>query len=334
MAFNNVRDPKSGMDWYTAATILEKQRQQGVNTSQIAAIPFFNNLFPANLSSIMDADPTVRSFCTGDPTVAPGFNPSWTPAQMFYALQSRTPSNPFACFAGNDWTDAQALVDTALFDNNLPTRFMQPQYGALSAWSTIGNSNYHALAVSLRQRLNSLTLDLNYSFSHSLDDSSGFQTDFGYGSQNNSGPFIENPIRQRDNYASSDFDIRQRLTFSGGWELPFARLWSSGPKRLTAGWSLYPILFAQSGIPLDVRAGLSHRSSTPGPSGAGDQGVVRADQVTRSIHTFDPHQVQTFNGTAANYYFDPNDFTVPDCFFSSAIPGSGAPGCRSSPAAR
>ena len=297
MAFNNVRDPKSGMDWYTAATILEKQRQQGVNTSQIAAIPFFNNLFPANLSSIMDADPTVRSFCTGDPTVAPGFNPSWTPAQMFYALQSRTPSNPFACFAGNDWTDAQALVDTALFDNNLPTRFMQPQYGALSAWSTIGNSNYHALAVSLRQRLNSLTLDLNYSFSHSLDDSSGLQTDFGYGSQNNSGPFIENPIRQRDNYASSDFDIRHLINASAVWQMPFGKgraLVNTDNRAVQAvlgGWQIAGIFRWNTGLPTaspfdDARWATnwndqanvtpinpihtcSTRIGTPGPAGTG-----------------------------------------------------------------
>jgi hypothetical protein len=29
MALNDLRDPKSGMDWYTAATMLEKQRQLG-----------------------------------------------------------------------------------------------------------------------------------------------------------------------------------------------------------------------------------------------------------------------------------------------------------------
>ena len=50
-AFNDVRDPKSGMDWYAAGTLLEKQRQQGIPTSQIAPIPFFENLFPAGLAS-------------------------------------------------------------------------------------------------------------------------------------------------------------------------------------------------------------------------------------------------------------------------------------------
>jgi len=255
MAFNDVRDPKSGTDWYASGTILEKQRQQGVDTSQIAPIPFFNNLFPSNLSSIMDADPTVRSFCTGDPAVAPGFDPNWTPAQMFYALQSRTPSNSFACFAGNDWTDAEALVDTALFNAGLPTRFMQPQYGALSAWSTIGNSDYHALAVSLRQRLSSLTMDINYTFSHSSDDSSGLQSDFGYGSQNNSGPFIENPIRQRDNYGSSDFDIRHLINASVVWQMPFGRgrafmnKENRAVQAVLGGWQLAGIFRWNTGLP-------------------------------------------------------------------------------------
>src|SRR2546429_1910156 len=53
--------------------------------------------------------------------------------------------------------------------------------GALSTWSTIGNSNYHALTASLRTRLNNLTFDFNYTWSHSLDDASGLQSEMGYG---------------------------------------------------------------------------------------------------------------------------------------------------------
>ena len=40
-----------------------------------------------------------------------GCSTTWTPTQVFYGMQSRTPSNPFAFFAGNDWTDTQAVVD-------------------------------------------------------------------------------------------------------------------------------------------------------------------------------------------------------------------------------
>ena len=79
-----------------------------------------------------------------------------------------------------------------------------------------------------------------------------------------------------------------------GWELPFAKTWADGPKRLTSGWSLYPIYFIQSGIPLDFLAGTHQRSTDPGPSGAGDGEIVRADQMVSSVQTFNPRTVQTF----------------------------------------
>jgi Carboxypeptidase regulatory-like domain len=263
MAFNDVRDPASGMDWYKAATMLEKQRQQGVDTSQIAAIPFFENLFPSGLASIMNNAFGLDPVCSdSDPN--PGFDPSWSNTQVFYAMQSRgggsIPGNPCAFFAGNDWTDTEALVDqvaaglygTAPF----PTRFMQPQYGALSAWSTIGISNYNAFTLSLRERLNALTLDFNYTYAHSLDDASGLQSEGSFGNNNGNGPFIENPIRPQDNYASSDFDIRHNINVLALWELPFGRgrafLGDSGGvvQALVGGWQLSGIFRWNTGLPV------------------------------------------------------------------------------------
>jgi hypothetical protein len=166
------------------------------------------------------------------------------------------PSNDFAFFAGNDWTDAQLEADFALFDAGLPTRFVQPQYGALSAWSTIGNSNYNALAVSVKQRLSNLTLDFNYTYSHSLDDASGLQNETNaFGNTNNGGAFIVNPIRQRDNYANSDFDIRHVINVSGVWQMPFGtgkRLLNTQSRALNAiigGWQLSGIYRWNTGLP-------------------------------------------------------------------------------------
>ena len=253
VAFNNVRDPKSGMDWYTAGTMLEKQRQQGVATGQIQSIPFFENLFPAGLAGIVNSEFGLDPVCGGS---NPGFDPTWSNTQLFYAMQSRTPSNPCAFFAGNDWTDTQALIDQVLFDNGFPTRFMQPQYGALAAWSTVGNSNYNALAVTLRERIRGVTLDFNYTYGHSLDDSSGLQTAGGYGSNNNNGPFIVNPIRQGDNYGNSDFDVRHTINVLGVWEMPFGRgrkLLNTESKALDAivgGWQLSSIFRWNTGLPV------------------------------------------------------------------------------------
>ncbi|HET7206474.1 MAG TPA: carboxypeptidase-like regulatory domain-containing protein [Terriglobales bacterium] len=260
-AFNDIVDPKTGMDWYTAATQLEKQRQQGVDTSQIATIPFFEDLWPSGLGTILNNTFGLDPVCSAsDP--APGFDPTWSNTQVWYALQSRgggsVPTNPCFFFSGNDWTDTEALIDqVGVFGSQpFPTRFMQPQYGALSAWSTIGNSNYNAFALSLRQRLNTLTLDFNYTFAHSLDDASGLQTAGGYGSNNNSGPFIENPIRQRSNYGNSDFDIRHEFNFLALWQMPFGRgrtFFGSAhgfAQALIGGWQLSGILRWNTGLPV------------------------------------------------------------------------------------
>ncbi|PYP85703.1 MAG: hypothetical protein DMG65_20300 [Candidatus Angelobacter sp. Gp1-AA117] len=247
-AFNNVKDPKSGMDWYTAGTMLEKLRQQGVSTANVAAIPFFENLFPAGMASIMNNSFGLDPVCGGG---NPGFVPTWTNTQVFYAMQSRTPSNPCAFFAGNDWTDTQALVDQVLSSIGAPTRFMQAQYGALSAWSTIGNSAYNGLTVSLRQRLRSLSLDFNYTFSHSLDDASGLQTAGGFGSA-----FIVNPINQNSWYGSSDFDVRQQINASAVWQVPFGKgqAFLNQPNRLVqslvGGWQISTIYRFNTGLPV------------------------------------------------------------------------------------
>jgi Carboxypeptidase regulatory-like domain/TonB dependent receptor/TonB-dependent Receptor Plug Domain len=218
------------------------------------------------------------------------------------------------------WLDANPFIPgttTRVLNQGLAS----PNFGYLTTFDGLNNANYNGLLASLTKRetdvryLGQVFFTLAYTWSHNLDNGSGF----------NSRNAQIASYNHHQLYGNSDFDIRQRLTFSAGWDLPLAKAWASGPKRLTEGWSLYPIFFAQSGIPLDVLAGLHENQNIPGPSGVGDREVVRANQVTTSIHTFDPHQVQTFNGVSANYYFDPNDFAVPVCFKSSEIPGSGAP---------
>jgi hypothetical protein len=176
-------------------------------------------------------------------------DPTWTNAQAFYGYQAT------GFFSGNDWTDTQAEMDLALFNDGFPIMFMQPQYGALSTWSTIGNSNYHALAVSYRQRLSSLTMDFNYTWAHSLDDASGLQSVTGFGNNVSNGSFIINPIRQHDSYANSDFDVRHSINADAVWGLPFGRgkaFMGNAGKGLDAvfgGWQLSSIVRWNTGLP-------------------------------------------------------------------------------------
>jgi hypothetical protein len=153
----------------------------------------------------------------------------------------------------------QSEIDLALAGSGFAPRFMQPQYGALSTWSSIGNSNYHALALSLRQRISTLTLDLNYTWAHSLDDASGLQTETGFGNNSGgNGAFIPNALRQRENYASSDFDVRHSINANVVWRLPFGKgqvfmsSASGAANALLGGWQMSGILRWNTGFPTGV----------------------------------------------------------------------------------
>jgi hypothetical protein len=241
-AFNDVVDPKSHVDWYTAGTMLEKQRQKGVPISQIASIPFFENLFPTGANSLANLS---------NAAFGGGWDPTWSNTQAFYAFNSSI-TNPGAFFTANDWTDTQGITDELMAAFGFPTRFMHPQYADLSVWSTVAHSNYNALAVSLRQRLHGLLLDVNYTLSHSLDNASGLQgsTQFANAS------FIENPLRPESFYGNSSFDVRHNINADAVWQLPFGKgeaLLGNANKltqALVGGWQLSGIFRWNTGLPL------------------------------------------------------------------------------------
>src|SRR5437868_114623 len=100
-------------------------------------------------------------------------------------------------------------------------------------------------------------MDFNYTVSHSLDDACGLQGEDAFGTfSNGNGSFVVNPLRQRDNYASSDFDIRHLINASAVWQMPFGKgraLISSDNRALNAivgGWQLAGIFRWNTGLPL------------------------------------------------------------------------------------
>ncbi|HMD15790.1 MAG TPA: TonB-dependent receptor [Terriglobales bacterium] len=196
-------------------------------------------------------------------------------------------------------------------------------YGALPEFQNVSNANYNAFEASLTRqpkdsRIGTVYYTLAYTYGHNLDNASGFE-------QRNYAVPTYSP---RLFYASGDSDVRHRISLSGGWDLPFDRVWATGPKRLTKGWSLYPILTYRTGFPFDIPAQLPDYTDplNPGSSGAGDPVISRA-AVVAPIRTFDPRKVRTIQeityGTnpitggcqvttqavTGNFIFDPNSFS-------------------------
>jgi len=197
-------------------------------------------------------------------------------------------------------------------------------FGQLPEFQNVSNANYNALEASLTRqprssRVGTVYFTLAYTYGHNLDNASGF-------AQRNSTVPAYSPDFF---YASGDSDVRHRISFSGGWDLPFDRMWATGPKRLTKGWSVYPIVTWRTGFPFDIPAGLGSTvdPTNPGTSGAGDPYLSHA-AVVAPIRMLDPRRVTTIYPTiygtnpntglcqittgspvTGHFIFDPNSFS-------------------------
>lgn len=167
-------------------------------------------------------------------------------------------------------------------------------------YTNAGYANYNALAASLTkqyssQRFGNSFFTFAYTWGKSLDNATG-RSNF-----SQAVPYYQTGAL----YGPSDFDVAQRIAFSGGWDLPFDHTWSSAPKWLAKGWSLYPILSWQTGYPLTISADLPTNYDNAGPSGAGDPSLVNALYAPGygSVQYLNPK-----SGSTA-YYFNPNGFT-------------------------
>jgi hypothetical protein len=225
-----------------------------------------------------------------------------------------------ASYVGSASHKLTTLVDANPFILGTTHRLFNAQPGNndgsfsyLLEFRNAGHANYNSLQLSLNKQYSSTRFfgnsyfTLAYTWAHSIDNSSGFRN-------RNS----QVPAYNSDRFkANSDFDIRHRVVFSGGWDLPFDHAWSSGPSRLTQGWSLYPIFTWRTGFPLDIFGGFSASRTSAGPSGAGDRQVVRANLTGAAGPTGlgNPRANPTFSNPCTgatrtgNFWFNPGTVT-------------------------
>jgi len=179
-------------------------------------------------------------------------------------------------------------------------------FANLPEFRNVATQSYNALDASITRQVTDTAglgrtyFTLGYTWSHAIDNVSGFR-------QRNFQVPAGNPQAFR---ASSDQDLRHRITFSGGWDMAVDRWWGSGPKRLTQGWSWYPIFTWRTGFPYDISSNFGdiYDYSGAGPSGLGDP-ILGYANIVGPTNIYDPRKAQTINGTLGAYYFNPNSFS-------------------------
>ncbi len=111
----------------------------------------------------------------------------------------------------------------------------------LELLETQANSHYHALQGTLRRAFGSLELNVAYTYSHSIDNSS----------DRADATFVDS-FNLNANKASSNFDERHILNISYVYDLPFFNKSSRLKKTLLGGWQWSGITSSQSGVPINI----------------------------------------------------------------------------------
>ena len=125
------------------------------------------------------------------------------------------------------------------------------QYGNMNTRGTNGFSFYNALNtrfVSNNLFHQGLTLTMNYTYSHTIDNlSSSFSET----------PQTENlglldPFQPALDKGSADFDARHRIAVSAVWQIPYAKNTHGFARQVLDGWEIAPIITDHTGNPFTV----------------------------------------------------------------------------------
>jgi hypothetical protein len=139
----------------------------------------------------------------------------------------------------------------------LPDAAPNQALGLVTQYLSAGTSNYNGVTVSLQRHLSSgINFNLNYTYSHALDDVSNggvANEPFGILDTDPSVTILQNPFNVRGNYGPSDYDVRHYFSASVVATDIFRRAgFHWGPNRVFGGWSVSSNWFWRSGLPFTV----------------------------------------------------------------------------------
>jgi len=299
--FDNTNGPGKGMDYYRAATALAKVAvAQKAATGVIDATKVTNQMVGPTVAYWQDMLPAASGGGYMDTFTGNTFNCTVPMAQSNCLIQAIYDIyyNPGAAsYPGNEVVGLGnidlygALGDEAsnVFHFNHPDgtpgvagEMLNEQATSTFAWSSIGNSNYNALQVTLRKQLGgSVQFDLNYTYSKSIDITSSASR-LSWASCCNvgaPGTRLVNAFDPNARRGVSDFDLTHQINANWIVELPFgagrhfAANVSHVADALIGGWQLSGLTRWTSGFPFTIDNGNFW------PTNWDEQGI--ANMVTR-----------------------------------------------------
>ena len=191
-----------------------------------------------------------------------------------------------------------------------------PGLGRDIASANTGLSNYNGLQTKLQKRLShGLDFLVTYTVSHALDNSVS-------PIEPNASQREYNLIPQNLEYANSIWDVRQRITLNGYYDLPFgvgrAHVFTSKAMDLVAGgWAVSYTFIAQTGNPFSVTPNI-----TTAPAGSG--GGAKAIRIRDPFATGGTPDPSNPSVTCATSTRNRTNWYNP-CAFANPLPGTNIP---------
>ena len=180
-----------------------------------------------------------------------------------------------------------------------------PWYTSVGEQFSEGGSNYHSLQMSLvRSPSHGLQFTLAYTYSHALDDGSGYESTTGSAGR------VRNyvPGYEYLNYGSSDFDARQRFVASYLYTVPVAGFLKTNviARMLLSGWGVSGVSAFQTGFPVGINNGVDNSLWCDGSSYFGCPDVPNTSSF--DISRYAPRSHVQPGGTLQ--YFDTTPFSA------------------------
>lgn len=229
----DLRDPKSGVDYFTAATKFSKMAEastpvSAVNTSNAGT--YWEDMFPAaaQFPGLAGLVPSSQLYgCQSIPLGNLGANVTVTQA-MYDAwacnLHNETLPLIFADVPGYFGIPNQCFPLCASINGKVtPYAFFDPQFTSLYAWRNAGTSSYNGLQITLRHGItHGLEWDFNYTYSRSIDIGSEAERVNAYDAYYQANQIINSwsPAQLR---GVSDWDTTHQFNTNWVYNLPVGR---------------------------------------------------------------------------------------------------------------
>jgi Carboxypeptidase regulatory-like domain len=251
----NLKDPKSGQTYFQAMTQLATLLDlQGVKIQNLPKIPFFENLWSHAAGNGM----------TATQVWANDYLHNSNPGDFSNTLNNA--DNGANCNPGSTLFNAAGNVNAMACGDQGPFMIFNPQFSALSAYSSIGIGDYHAMQWTIRKRFsNGLLFDLNYTFSKSIDLGSTSEAGTCNPTCNPAGAsfsgFIQNTWNPSQMRGVSSYDTTHQVNAYGVYQLPLGRGMKFGANMnrvldaLVGGWQISGTYRQTSGLPFSMGNG-------------------------------------------------------------------------------